>query len=45
MFGDQTVGVWGALGEDDRRRSSRIATAQLAAAEQLRPDQRPVGER
>ena len=19
MFGDQTVGVWGALGEDDRR--------------------------
>ena len=27
MFGDQTVGVWGALGEDDRRVSASLPTA------------------
>jgi WhiB family transcriptional regulator, redox-sensing transcriptional regulator len=40
MFGEQTVGVWGALGEDDRRALVthwRPATARSAASPRPRP--------
>jgi WhiB family redox-sensing transcriptional regulator len=43
MFGSQTVGVWGALGEDDRRalvphwRRSTARSAARAAADQQQP--------
>ena len=43
MFGSQTVGVWGALGEDDRRalvprwRRSTAGSAARAAADQQQP--------